>query len=215
MAIEAEQVSKRYGQQWALHDVTLRVEQGQIMVLQGPSGSGKTTLLRAIAGLIPIDEGEILLGGRTVSDPYRQVPAFQRDLGFVFQTSALWPHMTVERNVTFGIDHLPKEEKRVRVRQLLQRMDIGRLGQRYPHEISGGEARRVAVARALAPQPRYLLMDEPLTNLDPELHVSLLELIREQVAATGATVLYVTHGTEEGSSIGDGQIRLDKGRIHS
>jgi len=215
MTIEVERVSKRYGQQWALHDVTLRVKEGQIMVLQGPSGSGKTTLLRAIAGLIPIDEGEILLGGRTVSGPCRQVPAFQRDLGFVFQTSALWPHMTVEKNVMFGIEHLPKEKRRARVRHLLRGMDIEHLGQRYPHEISGGEARRVAVARALAPQPRYLLMDEPLTNLDPELHVSLLGLIREQVAATGATVLYVTHGTEEGSSIGDGEIRLDRGRIQT
>ncbi len=211
--IQIEHLSKYYGQQAVLDDVSLRIETGCIMILHGPSGAGKTTLLMAIAGLIPIDKGEIYLNGELVSAPNRFVSAHQREIGFVFQSPALWPHMTVERNIRFGIERLPAADRQARVNLLLELMDMLPLAGRYPHEISGGEAQRVAIARALAPRPRYLLMDEPLTNLDPALHANLVELIMEYVGDTKSTVLYVTHNEEERSTISGMKVYLRDGKI--
>lgn len=211
--ILVDNVSKRFAETTAVDGVSFEVSKGESAVLLGPSGSGKTTLLRLIAGLLPLDEGRICLNGTLASDRSFILPPFKRRIGFVFQASALWPHMTVAQNILFGLAELSAPDRRERLEDLLSRASIGHLAGRYPHEISGGEARRVAVVRALAPYPQILLMDEPLTNLDPDLHTDLKALIREHVQATGATLLYVTHRADEAEQLAQRSLRLHEGRL--
>ncbi|MGM0401681.1 MAG: ABC transporter ATP-binding protein [Chloroflexota bacterium] len=209
--IVVDDVTKRFSETTAVQGVSFEIPQGEIAILLGPSGSGKTTLLHLIAGLLPLDEGEIHLNGTLASNPSFNLPPFKRDIGFVFQSPALWPHMTVAQNILFGLANLSTLERQERLKRLLGRTNIGHLADRYPHEISGGEARRVAVVRALAPEPRILLMDEPLTNLDPDLHTELMALIREHVQATGTTLLYVTHRADEAEQLAQRRLHLHKG----
>ncbi len=190
--------------------VDLDVAPGECLVVLGPSGSGKTTLLRLIAGLEAPDAGEILLGDAVVSGPDTLVAPHERSLGFVFQTPALWPHMTVAQNVAFGLERAAVAAGRVS--DLLAAMEIDDLARRYPDQISGGEARRVALARALAPEPQLLLLDEPLTNLDRALKTRLLELMGRLVVHH-ATALHVTHDEDEAAALGDRVVRLTEGKI--
>lgn len=209
--IVVDDVSKRFAETMAVDGVSFEVPKGESVVLLGPSGSGKTTLLRLIAGLLPLDEGRICLDGTLASDRSFILPPFKRRIGFVFQTSALWPHMTVSQNILFGLADLSAPDRRERLEHLLKRASIDHLAGRYPHEISGGEARRVSIVRALAPYPQILLMDEPLTNLDPDLHSDLKALIREHVQDTEATLLYVTHRADEAEELAQRRLRLHKG----
>ena len=190
-------VSKAYGAAPALQDVTLELPRGSVTVLQGPSGSGKTTLLRLIAGLERPTTGEITIAGELVSSPRSLRPPYERGLGFVFQDAALWPHMTVFRNVAFGLLGRPRREIAPRVDGILAALGLTDLTHRYPNQLSGGEARRVSIARTLVTHPQRLLLDEPLTHVDPDLKARMLTMILEQVRNDTCTLVYVTHDHDE------------------
>lgn len=213
--IELENVSKTFDSHRAVDRVSLRIKDHALVVLLGPSGSGKTTLLRLIAGLEIPDTGTITMDGRLVSSEECMVPPSERSIGFVFQSAALWPHMTVADNIRFALGGIPLPEQHQRTRYLMERLGILPLADRYPDQISGGEARRVALARALAPRPATLLFDEPLTNLDRLLRVDLLRLILESVREAGSSMVYVTHDEYEAETIAGTIIRFDKGTICS
>ena len=208
--------SKRFGAKTALDDVSLAVEPGSFLVLLGPSGSGKTTLLRCLAGIERLSAGRIAIGDRLVADGARyHVAPERRDLSMVFQDYALWPHLTAEQNVEFALGRLrlPKAESVRRVRELLQRVGLGGLGERFPNELSGGEQQRVSLARALAAGTGLLLFDEPLSNLDAglreELRVEIATLARE----AAATAIYITHDQEEAFALADRIGVLHAGRL--
>ena len=211
--IEFENISKTFNSQRAVDHVSLIIPDHARVALVGPSGSGKTTLLRLIAGLEIPDTGSISMDGRVVSSPDFVIPPSERSIGFVFQSPALWPHMTVADNIRFALENLPPEEQEQRTRSLLERMMILPLADRYPDQISGGEARRVALARSLAPRPATLLFDEPLTNLDRPLREDLLLLILESVREAGSSMVYVTHDDFEAETIAGTTFRFDKGSI--
>jgi iron(III) transport system ATP-binding protein len=211
--ISLSQISKSFGVQPIICRVDLEIPDSSSIVILGPSGSGKTTLLRLIAGLEIPDQGEIYIDGQIMSGPGWASEPSRRGLGFVFQSSALWPHMTVEQNIMFGIQDLPKDEARKRVAGLLQKTSLTGLEKRYPHQISGGEARRVALARSLAPRPRLLLMDEPLTNLNPELKANLLQCINDYNTENKASLVYVTHDENEAGLISGRILRIKDGHL--
>ena len=206
-------VTKQYAPSGAgAHDVSLEVTEGQILALVGPSGCGKTTLLRAIAGLENPDEGTIEVDGRPVTGKGVFVQPEYRSVGFVFQDYALFPHMTIARNVLYG---LPKNAagREERMEDLLTLVGLSGMQDRRPHELSGGERQRVALARALAPAPKILLMDEPFSNLDPNLSARLQLEVREILHEAGITVVFVTHDQEAALSMGDVIAVMDRGRI--
>lgn len=212
--IELDSISKSFGTCPAIRNVSLTIPDHARIAVLGPSGSGKTTLLRLIAGLEIPDAGTITLDGKIVSSPEYIDPPSVRSIGFVFQSPALWPHMTVSQNILFGLNSLSEEEQKQRLGILLERMKIAQVKDRFPDQISGGEARRVALARALAPQPSTLLFDEPLTNLDRALRDDLLRLITETIRATGSAMVYVTHDEYEADCVADTIIRFEKGSIN-
>ena len=202
-----------YGGVAAVNGVSLVIPDHASIAITGPSGSGKTTLLRLIAGLEVPDAGTIAIDGKLANDPNLVIQPSDRGVGFVFQTGALWPHMTAAQNILFGLWDIPAAEARERVGTLLAQMGIARLAERYPDQISGGEARRVALARALAPRPAVLLLDEPLTNLDDELREDLLLLIAESVRESGASMVFVTHNKSEASAVADTVLHFRKGEF--
>lgn len=211
--IEVRAVVKRFGEVTALDGVSLALERGASLGVLGASGSGKTTLLRVIAGLELPDDGEVLMHGRTVSRPGWAMAPHRRGLGFVFQSPALWPHMTVAGNISFGLHGLPAAEAQTRLAQIIEDTGLGGLEQRYPAQLSGGQARRVALARALAPRPHWLLMDEPLTNLDRDARDELLTLVRRMATDSGAGLIYVTHDEGEIERLACPTLRLSEGRL--
>lgn len=197
----------------AVDAVSLELAPSARLAVLGPSGCGKTTLLRLIAGLEVPDAGEVLIRGRVVSRPGWALQPGRRGLGFVFQEPALWPHMTVAGNVLFGLHGLTKDVSRRRLGQLMELIGLQGLESRYPHQLSGGEARRVALARTLAPHPHCLLLDEPLTNLDPESKARMLDLINQAAQLSGAAILYVTHERSEAEELGASIVRMEAGRL--
>jgi iron(III) transport system ATP-binding protein len=211
--IELIGVSKRYGAVTALDNVTITIPDHARVAVLGPSGSGKTTLLRLLAGLEIPDTGTIVIDGTIVNDPGPLVPPSGRGIGFVFQAPALWPHMTVANNILFAMGGIEPAEAERRLCELLDRMSIAPLSDRYPDQISGGQARRVALARALAPKPSILLFDEPLTNLDDEIREELLTLIGESVKDSGATMVFVTHNKAEAGIVADTILKCRDGQI--
>ena len=200
--------------QAAVRDATFSLRQGDIGVLIGPSGCGKTTLLRAVAGLEPAAAGEIRLSGTVVSSPGRTVAPEHRRIGMVFQDYALFPHLSIGRNVAFGIQHLPRAERVARVTEVLALVDLAGSENRFPHELSGGQQQRVALARALAPRPQLMLLDEPFSNLDVELRERLAHEVRGILKAAQATALFVTHDQLEAFAIGDTIGVMHEGRLH-
>ena len=216
--ITVHHVTVQYGDVIATHGVTLHVEAGEFLVVVGASGCGKTTTLRAIAGLEQPVLGEILIGGEPVFSEPRQIdvaPA-KRRIGMVFQSYALYPHMTVAQNISF-----PLQVRRVgrgaigkAVRQVLDVVELIGLEQRYPKELSGGQQQRVAIARALVKQPQVLLLDEPLSNVDPKLRVQLRTELKQLHRRIGATTLYVTHDVAEAMALGDRVAAMFAGEIH-
>jgi iron(III) transport system ATP-binding protein len=216
MFLEASQLEVRYpgAAEAAVKSVTLGLRAGDIGVLIGPSGCGKTTLLRAVAGLEPVSGGEIRLSGRVVGSPGTQIAPEARRIGMVFQDYALFPHLDVGRNVAFGIAHLPRAERALRVHEVLALVGLQGSEARYPHELSGGQQQRVALARALAPRPQLLLLDEPFSNLDVELRERLAHEVRNILKAAQATALLVTHDQLEAFAIGDTIGVMHEGRLH-
>lgn len=215
-AIRLADVTKRFGSHPALDSVSFALAPGKAAVIVGPSGCGKTTLLRVIAGLEVPDTGEVVLDGTTVSAAGRAiVPPHQRRLGFVFQDLALWPHLTVRENLDFvlGSTDVSRRERTRRTQEALALVRIEQFSMRYPHQLSGGEQQRAALARAIVGEPRVLLLDEPLSSLDPDLRAELRsELARLQRTLT-LTMVYVTHDREDASALADQIVEMRAGRI--
>jgi iron(III) transport system ATP-binding protein len=217
MHIELRELSVRYpGRPRAAVDgVSLGLRAGDIGVLIGPSGCGKTTLLRAVAGLEPASGGEILISGRPVEGSGVHVPPERRQIGMVFQDYALFPHLDVGRNVSFGLARSSsRAERAARVAEVLALVGLAGSEGRMPHELSGGQQQRVALARALAPRPQLLLLDEPFSNLDVDLRERLAHEVRGILKAAQATALFVTHDQLEAFAIGDAIGVMHEGRLH-
>ncbi|GAB4509563.1 MAG: ABC transporter ATP-binding protein [Anaerolineae bacterium] len=209
--VDVHNLSKSYGALDVLRGVTLTIAEGDILCLLGPSGCGKTTLLRTITGLETAEQGEILVDGA----PITHIPVHQRDFGLMFQDFALFPHMTVTQNVAFGLrmHRVPQPEQARRVQEVLELVGLGGFAGRSVTQLSGGERQRVALARSLAPNPRLLMLDEPLGSLDAGLRERLVVELREIIKRVGLTAVYVTHDQQEAFAIADQIAVMDAGRI--
>ncbi len=211
--LELNGVVQRYGKTTVVAGIGFRLQRGEIACLLGPSGCGKTTLLRCIAGFEEIADGEIVLSGQTVSTATRRQPPEKRRIGMVFQDYALFPHLTVEENVGFGLHGSDAEANHLRVRQLLATVGLAGQGDKYPHELSGGQQQRVALARALAPRPELILLDEPFSNLDVSLRERLSLEVREILKREGSTAILVTHDQNEAFAMADQVGVMHEGHI--
>jgi iron(III) transport system ATP-binding protein len=213
MVIRIDRVSKHYGGDTiaAVEDISFSVEQGEILVLLGPSGCGKTTTLRLIAGFEAPDGGRIEIAGRTVACDNIFLPPEQRGVGMVFQDYALFPHLTVQENVAFGLRHVSAEQQRSRIAEALDLVGLSTLQRRYPYELSGGQQQRVALARALAPSPQVVLLDEPFSNLDADMRAQVREDVHSILHQAGTTAIFVTHDQEEAFVIADRVGVLNRG----
>jgi multiple sugar transport system ATP-binding protein len=203
--IVLEHVCKRFDDFSAVEDLNMVIEDREFITLLGPSGCGKTTTLRMIAGLETPTEGKITIGDEVVFDSETgiNVSPAKRDIGFLFQNYALWPHMTVYQNIAFGLENLkwPKDKIRERVDEMLKMLKIEQFEKRYPSELSGGQQQRVAIARTLAPKPKVLFMDEPLSNLDAKLRLEMRTELKRLHADTDSTFVYVTHDQLEAMTL--------------
>jgi sulfate transport system ATP-binding protein len=217
MDISIRQLGVRYGDVDALRGLDLDIPSGELLALLGPSGSGKTTLLRAIAGLEPVDSGQIVFGKQDAT----RLSVQERRVGFVFQHYALFKHMSVLDNVTFGLrmrgrdTRPPHDEIGRRGRELLELVQLGGLEDRYPNQLSGGQRQRVALARALAIEPSVLLLDEPFGALDTKVRRELRVWLRQLHDDTGYTTIFVTHDESEATELADRVVTLDAGRINA
>lgn len=214
-AIRLDGVSFAFGAATVLHQITLPIDAGSIVALLGPSGCGKSTLLRLLAGLSVPLEGEIYFGDRLVAKPGWSLPPEQRDIGMVFQDYALWPHMTVGQNVDFPLRMrgMGRDARRRRVDEALTLVGLSGFGERKPSGLSGGQQQRVALARAIVAQPRVLLFDEPLSNLDSELRESLCLEMSRLLRDLGITAVYVTHDRREAELLADRIVHLSAGSV--
>jgi len=205
--LDLDHVSLAYdtpeGIRQVVENLSLGLEKGHIGCLLGASGCGKTTILRAIAGFEPLRAGSIRLGGEILSSKETQIEPERRRVGMMFQDYALFPHITVEKNVAFGLRRLDKKQRIARVEQLLELVGLAGSARSYPHELSGGQQQRVALARALAPGPELLLLDEPFSNLDVDMRERLAFEVRDILRQTGHTALLVTHNQAEAFAIAD------------
>ena len=208
-------IVKDYGAYRAIANIDLDVKRGEFLALLGPSGCGKTTTLRCIAGLEDISEGEITMGGKVVSGPGFSVPPEQREIGMVFQSYAIWPHMTVSQNVAFGLKMkgLPREEIEKKVLRALDMVGLQKYAERGASQLSGGQQQRVALARAIVLEPSVLLFDEPLSNLDAKLRESMRLELRQLQQRLGLTSIYVTHDQQEAMVVADRIILMKEGKI--
>jgi len=211
--IEVQGVSKSYGAVVAMRGVTLRAAAGERLCIVGPSGSGKTTLLRLIAGLEVPDGGRIIIGGRPASDPAIRVPAHARGVGLVFQSLALWPHMTARRHIEYVLDSAPSRQRRARAIELLDQVHLADRRDAYPWQLSGGEQQRLAIARALATQPQILLLDEPFSSLDFNLRNEVARLVFSLAGALKMTVLCASQQPEVLRPFTERVIILQNGRL--
>ena len=213
MYVRIEDLSFSYPKTPVLHHIGFTMKQGEILAILGSSGSGKSTLLRTLSGLEMPDEGIIHIAGNTVCNASYCISADKREVGFVFQDYALFPHRTVAQNITFGLHKMNRKDREVRLKTLLDMIAMTDYANRYPHQLSGGQQQRVALARALAPMPKMLLLDEPFSNIDTDLkHTIRLELARLLKAANMTSIL-VTHDEEDARALADRIIVLEGGRI--
>ena len=201
--LEVNSISCQYDRRAAVVDTSFQLEAGMLASLLGPSGCGKTTVLRAIAGFQKLDSGSIHLNGRCISDARGNLPPEKRNLSMVFQEHALFPHLTVEKNIAAGLHSLDAAAGKKITAAMLERIGLAGMGRRYPHELSGGQQQRVALARALAPSPRLLLMDEPFSSLDLDLREKLRQEVRGLLKDIGATCLLVTHDQQDAFAFGE------------
>lgn len=211
MYVEMKNIYKRYGDFLASDNVSFGIEKGKLVALLGPSGSGKTTLLRMIAGLENPNSGDIFIDGKRVND----IPASKRGIGFVFQNYALFRYMTVFDNVAFGLElqKMPKKQIKEKVKELLELTGLSGMEKRYPNQLSGGQRQRVAFARALAPNPQVLLLDEPFAAIDAKVRTELRSWLKEMVEKLGITSIFVTHDQDEAVEVADEIIITNHGTI--
>ncbi|WP_318365297.1 ABC transporter ATP-binding protein [Enterobacter sp.] len=214
-AIRLQGISYAFGSHTVLDDIDLTIDAGSVVALLGPSGCGKSTLLRLLAGLTQPAKGEIHFGERLVAKPDWSLPPEARDIGMVFQDYALWPHMTVAQNVAFPLKmrNVPRAERDARVAKALARVGLEAFADRKPSGLSGGQQQRVALARAIVGEPRVLLFDEPLSNLDSELRESLCTEMARLLRQLGTTAVYVTHDRREAEILADRIVHLSAGSI--
>ncbi|WP_394121945.1 ABC transporter ATP-binding protein [Planococcus donghaensis] len=217
--IKVKNVSKKYGSFTALHSIDLEIESGEFIAVLGPSGCGKTTLLKLLAGFMGPTEGTIEMDDKVLASTKRVLPPEKRNIGMVFQSFALWPHMTVSEHVKFPLSYHPnkikegKKELQERIGDVLKLVGLDALAERYPSELSGGQKQRVALARAIAPLPNLLLMDEPLSALDVELRMEMRKEIQKLHRETEASIVFVTHDQGEALAIADKIVVMNQGRI--
>lgn len=211
MYVELKDINKHFNNYKASDHVSFGIEKGKLIGLLGPSGSGKTTILRMIAGLEQPDSGEIIIDGKVVND----VPASKRGIGFVFQNYALFRYMTVYDNIAFGLKVQKVDKKTIdkRVKELIELIGLKGLDKRYPSQLSGGQRQRVAFARALAPNPQLLLLDEPFAAIDAKVRQELRSWLKEMIEQLGVTSIFVTHDQDEAIEVADEIIITNKGRI--
>ena len=211
MYVELKNINKHFGNFKASDNVSFGIEKGKLIGLLGPSGSGKTTILRMIAGLESPDNGDIIIDGKVINN----VPASKRGIGFVFQSYALFRYMTVFENIAFGLRVLKKSDSEIkdRVAELVKLIGLDGLENRYPSQLSGGQRQRVAFARALAPNPQLLLLDEPFAAIDAKVRQELRHWLKEMIAKLGVTSIFVTHDQDEAIEVADEIIIMNKGRI--
>ncbi|WP_248919098.1 ABC transporter ATP-binding protein [Pseudomonas entomophila] len=209
--VSVQKLQKSYAGSPVFENIDCQIERGEFVTLLGPSGCGKSTLLRCIAGLTPVDNGRILLDGQDIVPLSPQ----KRGIGMVFQSYALFPNMTVEQNVAFGLrmQKVRPDESQARVREVLELVELGSFAGRYPHQLSGGQCQRVALARSLVTRPRLLLLDEPLSALDARIRKHLREQIRAIQRELGLTTIFVTHDQEEALTMSDRIVLMNQGRI--
>lgn len=211
--LEVHNLACGYGEGAVVSDINFALGHGDIGCLLGPSGCGKSTILRALAGFLPISDGEIQLESRTISLPGRTLPPEKRKIGMVFQDYALFPHLTVADNIAFGLGNCTRDERHQKVSDLLDLVHLQGLAEQYPHELSGGQQQRVALARALAPEPTLILLDEPFSNLDADLRRRLSLDVREILKSLGISAILVTHDQQEAFAMCDQVAVLKAGKI--
>ncbi|PMH41224.1 ABC transporter [Vibrio sp. 10N.286.49.B3] len=212
-ALSIENLTCEYDQQIILESLSLQVKHDEIVCLLGASGCGKTTLLKSIAGLLPLSHGVMKLNGVTMDDAETWLAPEERNIGMIFQDYALFPHLTVEENVAFGLRLLSPKEQTSRVLEMLELVHLTGFGLRYPHQLSGGQQQRVAIARSLACKPDLLLLDEPFSNIDTQVRHELISEIRKIFKKQGVTAIFVTHSREEAFAFADKMAVMNHGVI--
>jgi iron(III) transport system ATP-binding protein len=196
-----------------IEDFSLNINQGEVISILGNSGSGKSTVLRIIAGLeIPLS-GSITIGDKVVVDKHTFIPPEKREVGMVFQDYALFPHMTVEKNIQFGLKGLSKKQKQMRTEDMLSLVDMSNFKKRYPYELSGGQQQRIALARALAPAPSLLIFDEPFSNLDAEIQIKIRDELAEILKKARITSIFVTHDQSDARALANRIVYIEEGKI--
>jgi len=215
MFVKIKRLNFRYknAQEETLNDFNLGINKGEIISILGQSGSGKSTVLRLVAGLEMPSSGLIIIDNVVMVDDNNFVLPEKRGVGMVFQDYALFPHMTVEENVMFGLKKLDRKAKKIRVQEVLALVNLKEFSKRYPYELSGGQQQRVALARALAPRPFLLLLDEPFSNLDKDLQLKIREELKRILKTTGITAIFVTHDQEDAKALADHVVVLEEGKI--
>ena len=213
--LKLNQIHKSYGGKEVLKGVSLDVQKGEIISVLGPSGCGKSTLLNIIAGILPINEGQVLLNGVEVTSPGKMTPIEKRDLNMVFQDFALWPHMTARENVLYGLKlrKISKQEQEEKLQKMVDLLHLNGLMEQYPAELSGGQQQRVAIARALIMSPSIVLLDEPLCNLDVQLRIEMRTEMAQIFKELKTTVFHVTHDPSEAFAMADRIVVMDNGKI--
>ena len=211
--LQIDDVHHRFDEEVVLQGLSMTLAAGEILCLVGPSGCGKSTLLRLIAGLEPVQAGEIYISGELMADPHRHRQPEERDIGLVFQDFALFPHLNVLDNVAFGLTRLSRRERRSRALSMLERVGLASRAEDYPHQLSGGQQQRVALARALAPEPRLLLLDEPFSSLDVRLRHRLRVETLQLLKNSGIASILVTHDPDDAMFMGDRIALMNQGRL--
>ncbi|GAA0334985.1 hypothetical protein GCM10008967_27260 [Bacillus carboniphilus] len=215
MFIQLDQLQYQYknAKHLTIKDFSLSIEKGEIVSILGKSGSGKSTILRLITGLEAPKKGSITIDGKVMVDETHYLPPEKRGIGMVFQDYALFPHMTVEKNISFGLNKMSRSLRKQRIDEMLALINLSEFKKRYPYELSGGQQQRVALARALAPAPSLLVFDEPFSNLDSQLQMRIREELRAIIKQTGITSIFVTHDIEDARSLSDRIVFIEDGKI--